>query len=270
MNDDDFLKSYIVAQKEIQRKMIIMLQDELKDAPEGAITRKLVKGKQYLYHSLKDKGEGHSYYQKFLKNSEIELKSKLIRKELVLKALKLLQENVGILDLVTTNYNPVHFAELLHDLPIDFTTLPEHLLAKASKISVWEAQPFEKCNLYPEKRIHMTPNGLLVRSKSEALIAGLLESNKIPYRYEARLELNGQTYYPDFTIMNPKDGEIIYWEHFGMTHQPSYRKSTIRKQDDYLHQGILPWEHYIATYDNNNGSINVMKIQNIIRAFILD
>ena len=116
----------------------------------------------------------------------------------------------------------------------------------------------------------MTLTGLKVRSKSEVIIADLLDLNKIPFRYEEKLVLGGQIFYPDFTIMKPKDGEIIYWEHFGMTSQTEYRQTMIRKQEDYIRLGLLPWDNFIATYDNENGSINVLKIKSIIDSFILN
>ena len=43
--------------------------------------------------------------------------------------------------------------------------------------------------------------GLSVESKSESIIASQLERYNIPFRYEALLQLEGQIYYPDFTIL---------------------------------------------------------------------
>lgn len=63
------------------------------------------------------------------------------------------------------------------------------------------------------RRIHLTRHGTLVRSKSEVVIAEILDGIA-PGRwgYNQPLTLGGITRPPDFTIM-AADGHTIYWEH---------------------------------------------------------
>lgn len=78
----------------------------------------------------------------------------------------------------------------------------------------WPQQPSKIGKpLYAEGLVHSTSKGMKVRSKSEALIAMLLDMNGIEYRYEAPLTLGDHTFYPDFAIMRPSDRKLFYWEH---------------------------------------------------------
>jgi len=75
-----------------------------------------------------------------------------------------------------------------------------------------------------------------VRSKSEKIIADTLYKLKLDYAYEKALQLNGRTYYPDFTIFNPLNGQIYFWEHLGLG------------TEEYLEK----WEKRKLFYEKNN------------------
>ncbi|MEJ5365820.1 MAG: hypothetical protein WHS86_12005 [Desulfosoma sp.] len=97
-----------------------------------------------------------------------------------------------------------------------------------------------------EALVHRTRRGDLVRSKSEVIIADLLYSKNIPYRYEQPLwDAAGNVRYPDFTIEDAETGLVIYWEHLGMLFDPDYRARWERKKAWYEAQGIRPWEGVI-------------------------
>jgi hypothetical protein len=134
--------------------------------------------------------------------------------------------------------------------------------------SAWSEAEFKSNPAYQEALIHTTLGGRKVRSKSEAIIAGLLESSAIPFRYEAELLLGDQKYYPDFTLRRPKDGKIFYWEHFGLTVNLEYQIAMEQKLHCYWRYGITPWDRLLTTYDLENGSIDVQTIQSVINAFL--
>ena len=78
--------------------------------------------------------------------------------------------------------------------------------------------PYEKNPFHPEQLIYQTKSGILVRSKSERMIADFLSEHGIPFRYEAKLLIDGKAYYPDFMILC-EDDTLILWEHFGLMSQ---------------------------------------------------
>jgi hypothetical protein len=82
---------------------------------------------------------------------------------------------------------------------------------------------------YQYNRSHKTVSGILVRSKSEVIIANLLTKHNVNFEYEQLLTANNKTYSPDFTITTP-DNKVWYWEHLGMLHKEDYRKEWAKKE----------------------------------------
>src|SRR5439155_8436095 len=75
---------------------------------------------------------------------------------------------------------------------------------------------------YEEGKIQQTLADIMVRSKSEVIIANMLAERDIPFQYEVRLTAPDGTFYlPDFTITWA--GERYYWEHVGRLDLDEYR-----------------------------------------------
>ena len=126
-----------------------------------------------------------------------------------------------------------------------------------------------------ERLIHNTVRGEAVRSKSEVIIANLLHAEKVDYHYEAPLEIDGITKYPDFTIEDDDAGKTYFWEHCGMLKVPKYKRRWERKQRWYRENGILPYQEgggprgtLIVTEDAPDGGISSPDIEKIIQSVI--
>lgn len=78
----------------------------------------------------------------------------------------------------------------------------------------------------------------LFRSKSEMLIAQILESLGLEYKYEPIVEINGLTRYPDFAVYCPETGRYFFIEHLGRMDDPKYRFDNLSKIDLYESNGI--------------------------------
>ena len=78
-------------------------------------------------------------------------------------------------------------------------------------LSEWEASEYNKSTDHPEHLIIPAPKGEMVRSKSEAMIAQVLFSHHIPYRYEEVHNIAGTNIATDFTILHPRTKEIKLW-----------------------------------------------------------
>jgi hypothetical protein len=121
---------------------------------------------------------------------------------------------------------------------------------------------------YPERLIHRTTSGDLVRSKSEVIVADVLTSLGISFKYERRLESRADARdfrLPDFTVQY--EGETWYWEHLGMLTTPSYAEAWARKKEWYTHNGYL--DRVITSEDAPDGSIDAAKIERTAREWIL-
>jgi len=96
-----------------------------------------------------------------------------------------------------------------------FRPVPDAILA----VSGW----------YEDGRIHQTLADVVVRSKSEVIIANMLFERDIPFSYEQPLFAPDGTFYlPDFSIT--WRGTDYYWEHVGMLHREDYRAHWEKKR----------------------------------------
>jgi hypothetical protein len=74
-----------------------------------------------------------------------------------------------------------------------------------------------------EGKIHRTLADVMVRSKSEVIIANMLFDRDISFDYEKPLYASdGSFYLPDFTIL--WRGERYFWEHLGLLVRDEYRR----------------------------------------------
>jgi AAA domain-containing protein/UvrD-like helicase family protein len=116
--------------------------------------------------------------------------------------------------------------------------------------------------------IHRTATGVLVRSKSEVIVADTLTRLSISYEYEKRLDANGRPgdfRLPDFTVAF--EGDIFYWEHLGMLSVPSYRESWDRKKAWYEANGFAA--QLVTSEDGPDGRIDASEIERTARRRIL-
>ena len=122
---------------------------------------------------------------------------------------------------------------------------------------------------HPEALIHRTATGILVRSKSEVIVADTLTRLGIDYRYEDRLPARDDPNdfrLPDFTVLY--EGETWYWEHLGMLSIPSYAETWERKRAWYEDNGYV--DGLLTSEDGPDGSIDVPTIERTIRERILE
>ena len=133
----------------------------------------------------------------------------------------------------------------------------------------WANSPYSQNQNYPNQLNYKAPNGQLVRSKSEMLIAMTLYKYQIPFRYECALQLGATTIHPDFTIRHPQTGEFYYLEHFGMIDNPAYRQNAIHKLNTYLSHEIYPTINLITTYETKTHPLNLELVESIIQLYFL-
>ena len=116
-----------------------------------------------------------------------------------------------------------------------------------------------------EHLIHRTPpssqqpNGILVCSKSQVIVAGALSQLGISYEYEQKLPSKDDANafrLPDFTVSY--EGDTFYWEHLGMLSVPSYKEAWERKRQWYENNGFL--DRGITSEDGIDGSIDAAAI----------
>lgn len=139
------------------------------------------------------------------------------------------------------------------------------LMTDDEYLTRWQKESFKTCEYRSEEKIHETNRHEFVRSKSEKDIANLLDSLGIPYRYEAELVLkNGAVRYPDFTLLNVKTRENIYYEHFGLLDDSGYRRDNLQKVNEYIENGIILGRNFIFSFEAQGSPLNLKNIRRML------
>ena len=226
---------------------------ELEKLPQGYLSKR---GKSF-YQAVKRKDTTITRNQQLIRQL-CRKKYLLARKEQLRNNLDFFLADPSKIDYRTAQELIATFSKAYQELPISYFYHPA--------VTKWSAADYQKHPYPPEDGYHITKNGVKVRSKSELLIATELESQNIPYRYEAVRMVENKKEYPDFTICNPFNGKIILWEHFGALQIPDYEKKMNEKMDAYLRNNYVPNDTLIYTFEfqvRNAGRVQEL-IENVI------
>lgn len=113
------------------------------------------------------------------------------------------------------------------------------------------------------------PEGVLVQSKSEVIVADILTGLGLSWEYEQKLlnKHNDPTDFrwPDFTVSY--QGDTFYWEHLGMLGSPTYKAKWERKEKWYKDNDY--YDRVITSEDGLDGSIDAAEIERKARKTIL-
>jgi len=241
-------------QKELNnyRRILFAVNKELLKLPAGSL---IIRGTRY-YHATNGEEIG------ITKNKE--LIKLLSRKKTLLAFKKRLEQNISVITKSQSKLVSTSYKEIISTLPATFQKLPNSYFFHPS-MKKWLAK-MDNENTYKGRR-YETQRGILLRSKSEYMIACLLEEYGILYLYEPAINLEGKTKYPDFIILNPFTGKIIIWEHFGALHMPNYEQEMNQKMELYLANGFIPFETIIYTFEFD---MNTRRLRSLIENIILD
>lgn len=263
------IKQLLQAECELQEKLIIQYEKELKKLPKGSLSKKQRGNKHYYYYQYKTQ-EG-KFAQRLIKPNEVKLTQQIKRKKYLKKVITIMYKNIKLLNnfcIVYQDYWPDSISPLLPNTYKDIP-LSCYLDTNSKNAKKWLRQDYEHNNNFIENKIHQTISGEFVRSKSEAIIAGVLASENIPFKYEAALQLGAVKVSPDFTILRERDSKEVYWEHFGLIDDPTYLEKAIKKILLYREHGINLGDRLIITFDAVDGGIDVKEIQDLIKIKLL-
>ena len=188
----------------------------------------------------------------------------IVRREYLKSKIEVLEHNERLLRRLLAG-----FIDANDNLYIE--RMPKHLqkLCVLGQTDDWANEEYKMSTYYANLKRHRTSRGLMVRSKSEVIIAEKLYEYDVPFRYEQLLDVKGCTYAPDFTVRNRRTGQEFYWEHFGLMNDEKYVKAWRLKLYDFEQAGISPWTNLITTYDKPNNGIDLQMIEFIIKTKLL-
>ncbi len=239
----------------------------LASAPEGFLRVSSNSGNVQYYHRIDPKDPRGCYIRKDNKK----LASALAYKDYHQKRLKSAEQEMKAIRYYLLNcpktpvediYQGLHPSRQKLILPIEETD--EMFLER------WQSYVYIGKEFSSENTDFITDRGEPVRSKSELIIANLLNKENIAYRYECPVYLEGfGTVYPDFTVLNLRKRKEVLWEHHGMMDDPEYVLNSIRKWTAYEANGYFSGKNLIRTFETKDLPLNTAVIQRMIEEYLI-
>ena len=257
----------LLAEKEAARikKELDELQAVIGSSPEGHLKCSKRGGRRYYYTVSSENGIRRA---KYISADKMDLARRLVIRDISAEKLKLLKKDLDLLNDLIGGYtsDPDRLASKKIN-PDHLMLIKDAFSNNKDAVNKWQSSPFDKNDRLSESLIQRTLSGVMVRSKSEAIIADQLYQRHIPFRYEECRMMNGQEYCPDFTILDPKTLKEYVWEHFGLMSSEAYRASVFRKLAVYSENGLMLDENLIATFEWENAPLNPVYVSSLIDHF---
>ena len=225
--------------------------------------------------------KNNSYYHKYVnpegltvrkyisKNEKWKI-SALANKSYLLKVKKLVEKRLKQVRDINSNFQDNEVSLILSNLhPLRQVVIDPIEPSWQDTLKKWKDLPqIATSNPFPLPNI-VTNKGERVRSKSEKIIADLLYSKNIEYKYECPLQLpNGELIYQDFTLLNPNIRKEVYWEHFGLLSDSNYLTRALSKIIKYEKNGIFRFSNLIITFENPDLSLDLDWISHILTEYL--
>lgn len=270
MKNDNVIRTSNLA--EAIEKRIILLEQVLKEA--NVVVKKLPKGN--IYAAKRSNANTYRYYLRenpsdsygvYLDKSKDKLKTQLSQKKYYLTLINKVNKELKALKRARKEMCEDSIMESYTQLSkgIQKLTIPI-AVDDDTYIKMWEAEKYvglsfdknDPTEFYSEKDERM-------RSKSEVLIANMLNKYNIPYKYEKPIMMaDGRLVYPDFTILLPKSRKVIYLEHLGKMGDIDYTLKNMKKIDEYREIGINLGVELLVTCETLKHPLGTREIKKII------
>ena len=248
------------------RKKLKDLERSFPNAPEGHL-KCSVMGAQRRYYIVKTENGVRRY--RYIPVKQKKLAEAMAMRDFLIRKRRILEQDLACLEVVGRgSFGSEDITAARSMNPNIFELIKDSVFPAEDELAVWQNAPYEKSSKYPEALVHRTISGVMVRSKSESIIADQLFSRGIPFRYEAQLMVCGREFYPDFLILHPKDRRPVIWEHFGLMSSESYRESTVRKLAMYFEAGFELGRDLVATFEWEDLPLDSSAVAKLIEHYL--
>lgn len=262
---------YELDRQRLLKKRFAKRVKALEDLPRGALLAMVQKNKVRYFLSVLEDGERKRIY---LNKEDTELRELLQERYYLERALPTCQKNIEMLELLQNSYSSLDPIDLMKDAPIAYQKQNNaaQLVYGCSNKSRWKEKMLKHKEKYeipfPSELRHISGDGTVTRSKSEALIIDLLNNKDIPYVYDYPMYLSNKLKWPDFVIWDRKHNREVIIEHLGLMSKEDYRLSQIEKLWLYIENGYVPNVNLLLTFDDKSGNINIPAISKSLEAIL--
>ena len=249
--------------EDLKEKVSFELDKLSKKVPDGARLRAVKCGNTYQYF-LRKKGAGSNGI--YIKKNDRRTAAILAQIEYDEKLKTIIQESLDELHRCRDAWIDSPFMVALNQMiPGKRELVDVPFITDENYISDWKNQEYESLGFREGVSEYYTRQGLRVRSKSEVIIADVLDEMHVPFLYEKPLKLKSGTVHPDFTLLNIKERKEVYWEHFGMMDDIEYRNNAFYKIRQYESSGLYQYESVIWTFETGNFPLNTRNLRKMIK-----
>lgn len=263
----DNLRSALEAKLEKLIKLLKKVRKRLENAPKGTLRESKSHGTAqfYLLH------EGKSKDGKYLKkNNDKALIQALSQKEHDLAAAKELTAEIKRLTRYLRYSEPSLSDAARKHLSPGKSALAEPLTLSDDEFAKrWLAEAYKTKGIVPGQRSFETACGIVVRSKSEAIIVEVLTAMHIPFRYEPELQLKAFTVHPDFLCLNVRTRQEIIWEHRGMMDETEYATKSVSRLIQYQNSGWILGRDLIITEETLTDQMDATRAKSAIMTYLI-
>lgn len=236
------------------------------NAPEGKL--RISKSKKYIrYYKVTSNDRRNG---KYISSKEIDHVKELAQKEYDLEVLKRIKKEMYCLGLYEGLLEKGTYESIYDSLTETRKALVTPVyLSDEEYVKNWLSREYEEMGFKEGDPCYITKNGVKVRSKSETIIVGELNSGNIPLLYEVPLYLKGYgPVRPDFTVLNVRTRKEYIWEHFGMLDKPEYLENALKKIEAYIANGYIPGVNLIITFESGNHPLNLKTVSTLIEKYL--
>lgn len=239
------------------------IQSQQKETPDGTLRVSKSNG-VFQYYTIKN---GKRCY---LRKKNLKMAQAIAQRDYNKKITVFLKENIQALKLFTKHYSPQKCENYYKKLPAARKVLIKPTFVdKETYAKQWQAQKFEPNKDFPTSN-YFTTKDEHVRSKSEMIIANLLNTKGIPYHYEAPVKINSSlTFHPDFLCLNKRTRKEFYWEHCGMMDNSEYSGNLVKRLAIYAQKNIIPGKNLILTMETLEQPLNTKDIEKVIETLLV-
>lgn len=250
-----------------------IMERELSILPPGYLVVTTRNGKRYCYQHVPRSGNKKKDHRYGISNDP-QMINALVRKRYLSQAIANIKRDIEAVTEAIEKYRDVDENTVMREFVKKYPDLEGAIYRGALTPEDWAANYAMPQELYPQDRKQTHADGTPMRSKGELYISSRLDVYKMKYptlvyRFECPINHPDIRRVPDFTIKRPRDGKIIYWEHFGKVSDDDYMRDNDIKLYEYSDYGIVPWDNLIITYDKPDGGIDGKIIDAMIEGWLI-
>lgn len=252
----------------------------IEKSPEGYLRISECNSRKQYYQVNSD-NSGKYYNGKYLRKDEIQIAKALAQKEYAKNLLKIADERVKQVNNFLMSYEENELGKVYSNLSVQRKELITPIVLDDEEYARrWMAVEYRRkpekiyYNEYGQKKPeteYYSKRNEKVRSKSEKLIADLLNDMGVYYRYEYPIQLKGYydgVAYVDFYLLNVKERKEICYEHCGMSDDRGYYNDFVFRSNCYTKNGYIQGENLLYSFESSEYPVNLKAIEKQVKSIL--